>query len=83
MQIDKRRLAVVDDLRIRDLIRSEQYEFSKHAEREREADEITMAEFEEALAHCETIEDYPNDRVVRVRWCLAFPETGPFMPFVP
>lgn len=61
MQIDKRRLAVVDDLRIRALIRSEQYEFSKHAEREREADEITMAEFEEALAHCETIEDYPND----------------------
>jgi hypothetical protein len=51
----------VDDERIRDLIRSGQYEFSRHAEREREADEITMAEFDEALTHCETIEDYPND----------------------
>ena len=49
------------DQRIRDLIRSGQYEFPKHAEREREADEIIMAEFEEALAHCKTIEDYPND----------------------
>lgn len=51
----------MDDQKIRDLIRSGQYEFSKHAEREREADEITVAEFEDALAHCETIEDYPND----------------------
>jgi hypothetical protein len=51
----------VDDRRIRDLIRSGQFEFSRHAEKEREADEITMAEFEEALTHCETIEDYPND----------------------
>jgi hypothetical protein len=51
----------VDDQSIRDLIRLGRYEFSKHAEREREADEISMAEFEEALAHCGTIEDYPND----------------------
>jgi Domain of unknown function (DUF4258) len=51
----------VDDQTIRELIRSGRYEFSKHAEREREADEITMAEFEEALVQCETIEDYPND----------------------
>ena len=51
----------MDDQRIREHIRSGQFEFSKHAEREREADEITMAEFEGALAHCETIEDYPND----------------------
>ena len=51
----------MDDQRIRGLIRSGHYEFSKHAEREREADEITMAEFEEALAQCETIEEYPYD----------------------
>ena len=51
----------MDVQRIRDLIRSGRFEFSKHAEREREADEISMAEFEEALTHCETIEDYPND----------------------
>jgi hypothetical protein len=70
----------VNDQRIRKLIQSGQYEFSKHAEREREADEITMAEFEEALAHCETIEEYPNDPVVRVRWCSGFPGIGPFMP---
>jgi hypothetical protein len=51
----------VNDQRIRELVQSGQDEFSRHAEREREADEITMAEFEEALAHCETIEEYPND----------------------
>jgi hypothetical protein len=46
---------------IRDLVRAGKYGFSKHAEREREADQITVEEFEEALARCDTIEDYPDD----------------------
>lgn len=46
---------------IRDLVRTGKYGFSKHAEREREADQITVEEFEEALARCDTIEDYPDD----------------------
>lgn len=46
---------------IRRLIRSEKYEFSLHAERERQADKITIAEGEESLQLCEIIEDYPDD----------------------
>ena len=51
----------MDAQTIRELIRREKYEFSIHAEKEREADQITVEEFEEALAHCEMVEDYPND----------------------
>jgi hypothetical protein len=46
---------------IRRLVREGRYEFSKHAERERRADMIFTRELEEALGHCEIIEDYPND----------------------
>jgi hypothetical protein len=47
--------------KISELIKSGKYEFSKHAEREREADRISIIELEEALINCEIIEDYPND----------------------
>jgi hypothetical protein len=73
----------VDDWRIRDLIRSGQFEFSRHVEKEREADEITMAEFEEALTHCETIEDYPNDPPGPSLLVLGFSGKRPFMPTAP
>lgn len=43
------------------LIGEGRYEFSKHAEREREADMIPTVELEAALKHCEIIEDYPDD----------------------
>ncbi len=46
---------------LRRLVAERKYEFSKHAEREREADMIPMRELEEALEHCEIIEDYPDD----------------------
>ena len=46
---------------IRELVRAGKYEFSLHAERERQADKITTEELEEALATCEIIEDYPDD----------------------
>ena len=51
----------MDAQTIRDLVLAERYEFSKHAEREREADQITLAELERALVHCDTIEEYPDD----------------------
>lgn len=46
---------------IRRLIAEGKYEYSKHAEREREADMILTAELEEALRHCDIIEAYPED----------------------
>lgn len=47
-----------------------QYRFTQHAEVERHADQITMAEFEAAFSvNCEVIEDYPTDP--RGASCLA------------
>ena len=51
----------MDAQTIRDLIRTGRYVFSKHAEKEREADQIRVAEVEEALIQCEIIELYPDD----------------------
>ena len=51
----------MDSQTIRHLIQLGKYEFSKHAERERQADKITVAELEEALIQCEIIERYPGD----------------------
>lgn len=47
--------------KVKELIKSGRYEFSKHAEREREADRISLKELEEALIKCKVIEDYPDD----------------------
>jgi len=46
---------------IRTLVLAGKYEFSKHAEREREADKISVEELETALITCEIIEDYLED----------------------
>ena len=46
---------------IRRLVVEGRYEFSKHAEREREADMIPVRELEVALRGCEIIENYPDD----------------------
>ena len=46
---------------IRRLVAEGKYEFSKHAEREREADMVPTTELEEALKNSEIIEDYPDD----------------------
>jgi hypothetical protein len=51
----------VDAQSIRDLVGAGKYEFSKHAEREREADQITVGELEEALSDCDMIEEYADD----------------------
>jgi len=42
-------------------IRSGNYEFSGHAEDERQSVRISIAEVEEALLSGEILEDYPND----------------------
>lgn len=56
--------------RIRRLVRQGRYRLSLHAERERDADRITIAELEEALTRSsELIEDYPGDR--RGHSCLV------------
>lgn len=49
--------------RIRSLVRRGRYRLSIHAERERDADRITIAELEEALVSgdLELVEDYPDD----------------------
>jgi len=47
--------------KIKEFISAGKYEFSKHAEREREADKISIRELEEALINCKIIEDYLDD----------------------
>lgn len=46
---------------IRRLVAEGRYEFSKHAEKEREADMISTTELEEALKSSDIIENYPDD----------------------
>jgi hypothetical protein len=59
---------------IRRSVAEGKYEFSKHAEREREADMISTAELEEAMSNCEIIEEYPDDP--RGASCLALGFAG-------
>lgn len=49
--------------RVKGLIKSTNYRLTLHAEIERDADQISIAELEEAFIHnkCEIIEDYPED----------------------
>ena len=48
---------------IQKLIQERKYRLTLHAEIERDADQITLQEIEEALlsSNCEIIEEYPND----------------------
>lgn len=47
--------------KIRGLVAEGKYEFSKHAEKERQVDMIHTWELEDALRECEIIEYYPDD----------------------
>ncbi len=60
---------------IRRLVSQGKYEFSKHAERERELDMIYVWELEDALNDCEIIENYPGD--LRGTSCLVLGFCGP------
>lgn len=57
------------------LARTGQYTLTIHAERERQADKITVAELEAALRSCDVIEDYPED--ARGHSCLTLGFAGP------
>ena len=46
---------------IKQRVRSGNYEFSGHADDERQAERISIAEVEGALLDGEILEDYPND----------------------
>ena len=48
---------------LRALIREEKFRLTRHAEKERESDKITIQEIEQAFLsqRCEVIEKYPND----------------------
>jgi len=46
---------------IKSKVEKEDYEFSDHAEEERQADKILIDEIEGVLVEGEIIEDYPND----------------------
>jgi hypothetical protein len=65
---------VVYATEIRALVIQGKYELSKHAERERELDMITMRELEEALSSREIVEEYPDDP--RGASCLALGFSG-------
>lgn len=62
---------------IRSLAKSGKYVLSMHAERERQADRITMAELETILARCEVIEDYPEDARGHSCLVLGFADARP------
>lgn len=51
----------MDIHRIRKLVAEGKYEFSKHAERERELDMISVEELEQALGSSDVVEQYPDD----------------------
>jgi len=46
---------------IRTQVQTGEYEFSEHAEQERQADKIPIADVERALLDAEMVEDYPDD----------------------
>lgn len=59
-------------------VRSGNYEFSGHADNERQAERITIAEVEAALLNGEILEDYPNDP--RGTSCLVLGHGSPGYP---
>jgi hypothetical protein len=59
-------------------VQAKSYRLTSHAEREREADQITVREIEEALLsrRCEVIENYPDDPRGASCLVLGFTEEG-------
>ena len=63
---------------IRQRVRSGNYEFSGHADDERQAERIPISEVEAALLNGEILEDYPNDP--RGPSCLVLGHGSPGYP---
>ena len=63
---------------LKNLVKRRRYRFSLHGEQEREADQITVDEFEEAMTSpkAEILESYPNDPRGPSCLVLGFTETG-------
>lgn len=61
---------------IREQIRSDNYEFSIHAEREREDEHILVEELEQSVASGELLEDYPDDPRGHSCLILGFTQDG-------
>ena len=61
---------------IREQIRSENYEFSVHAEREREDEHILVEELEQSVISGELLEDYPDDPRGHSCLILGFTQYG-------
>jgi hypothetical protein len=47
---------------IQERIKREEYEISFHAEKERYAEDITIADLEKAIENGEILEEYPDDK---------------------
>lgn len=64
--------------RLRTLVRAGRYRVTLHAEQERDADQITIEEIEQAYTSvsAETIEDYPHDPRGHSALVLAFTDSG-------
>jgi len=71
-------------LYIQNLIRAGKYRLTSHAEEERDADQITRKEIEEALLSpkLEIIEDYPDDPRGKSCLVLGFTNEGKPIHFV-
>lgn len=52
------------------------YEFSAHAEAERQAEKLLIHEIEKALLECEILENYPNDPRGESCLVLGYGEIG-------
>jgi len=46
---------------VKEKVKEGEYEFTEHAEEERQADKILIGEIEDVLINGEIVEDYPND----------------------
>lgn len=70
--------------RIQDLVRAKKYRLTSHAEEERDADQITKKEIEEAFlsSQLEVIEDYPDDPRGKSCLVLGFTNEGEPIHFV-
>ena len=61
---------------IREKIKDNQYEYSSHADDERQADKISVLEVEKALLNGEILEYYPNDSIGPSCLVLGYGEEG-------
>jgi len=61
---------------IREKVLANEYEISIHAEREREAEHVTVSELEASVKNGELLEDYPNDPRGHSCLLLGYSEHG-------